>query len=200
MKKVLALAFLMSVVSAPAETCWVNAVLRTHRWSRPPAVLAPWGEYRDAPGDEFLARCNWFPYEVGCSSGDSVVDYAAVPPVRCLSEQELSDRAAAELAAQEAAAAMAGPAPEIFVPALDDEGNLVGTARLVVRAATWELVPLTNSASPQRAWEVQLAEFKGKIGKSDARKDAIRAAKAKGNGVNALDERVGALEAASGVE
>lgn len=98
------------------------------------------------------------------------------------------------------AEAMAGPDPELFVPALDENGNKVGTARIVVRAATWELVPLTNKASPKRVWLVQRDEYKSRIARSDALKNRIKGEKAKWNGNAALIGRVSALEAKEGVE
>jgi hypothetical protein len=83
---------------------------------------------------------------------------------------------------------------------LDEDGNVVGTARIVVRAATWEIVGLTNSASPQRTWmPAQLDEYKSRIAKADRELGVIRKAKGKGNGLPALAERVAALEAFFGI-
>jgi len=114
--------------------------------------------------------------------------------------EEIADRAAARATAAQEAEQYAGPEPELFAPALDEDGNVVGTARIVVRAATWEIVGLTNSASPQRTWmPAQLDEYKSRIAKADRELGVIRKAKGKGNGLAALAERVAALEAFFGI-
>lgn len=169
MKRILfALVVLMSVAApAVAVDMWTNTIT---------GEISPWPPR--LPGDRLSVPAEWY-IEQGW------VQFS-------LAQQ--ADWDAARAAEIEAAAAFTGPDPEVFVPALDDEGQQIGTARLVVRAATWELVPLTNSASPQRIWEVQREEFRGRIAKSAAEREKVRAAKSKGNGLGALADRVDALE------
>ena len=55
------------------------------------------------------------------------------------------------------------PAPESVVPVIDSEtGTQTGTARILVDAATYAIVPVVNPASPQRPADEQIAEFKEK--------------------------------------
>lgn len=171
------LAFLLPAAGASAIDMWTNSI------SGETSAYPP-----RRPADVVGAPLEWFvePGWVRFSLAQQA-DYDA------------AQAAEAESAAAQAEA-LAGPPPEIFVPALDDSGNLVGTARLVVRASTWELVPLTNSASPQRIWAVQKSEFTNKIARADRKKEAIRAAKDKGNGLSAVAGRVNALESERGIE
>ena len=147
---------------------------------------------------------------VGGLPGRIVADGVVISPVtladalangyREPTQADYDARDAANALASEQAAAMAGPDPELFVPALDENGNKVGTARIVVRAATWEVVPLTNEASPKRIWVVQRDEYKSGIARADAVKNKIKSEKGKGNGNAAVLGRISALEASQGVE
>ena len=58
-------------------------------------------------------------------------------------------------AAAAEAEALRGPAPEVFVPMLDSDGEPVGTARIVVIEGSLAVVASTNSASPQKTWAEQ---------------------------------------------
>ena len=203
MKKIMVacLAFLVSV-SAFAATAYMDTVSRQVSWARPDKAVHPETkqEFKN-PSDGTLAACGIVQVEYeDCDFKYRLWGWEPSPWCRAMDADErqaVDDAAAAD---QAEAKALAGPPPEILVPALDEDGNPVGTARLVVRAATWELVPLTNSASPQRHWEVQRTEFKSRIAKTDALKAKIRGEKAKGNGLAAVAGRVGALEAERGVE
>ena len=57
------------------------------------------------------------------------------------------------------AEALRGPAPEVFVPMLNSDGEPVGTARLVVIEGSLSVLASTNSASPQRTWAEQLDQI-----------------------------------------
>ena len=78
--------------------------------------------------------------------------------------QEIADREAARAAEQAAAEALIGPAPEVFVPMLNSDGEPVGTARLVVIEGSLAVVASTNSASPQKTWAEQLDQILAQLG------------------------------------
>ena len=85
--------------------------------------------------------------------------------------QETADWQAAQDAAAQAAAnaqaaaeALRGPAPEVFVPMLNSDGEPVGTARLVVIEGSLAVVASTNSASPQKPWAEQKDQILSQLG------------------------------------
>ena len=80
--------------------------------------------------------------------------------------QDAAAIAAAEAAAQAQAEAEAlrGPAPEVFVPMLDSDGEQVGTARIVVIEGSLAVLASTNSASPQKTWAEQLDQILSQLG------------------------------------
>ncbi len=85
--------------------------------------------------------------------------------------QETADWQAAQAAAAQAAAnaqaaaeALRGPAPEVFVPMLNSDGEPVGTARLVVIEGSLAVVASTNSASPQKPWAEQKDQILAQLG------------------------------------
>ena len=91
------------------------------------------------------------------SEADFIATGARLP-----TQEEIDARAAAQAEAQAAADAAAveaealrGPAPEVFVPMLDSDGEPVGTARIVVIEGSLAVVASTNSASPQKTWAEQ---------------------------------------------
>ena len=63
-----------------------------------------------------------------------------------------------------AAAALRGPAPEVFVPMLNSDGEPVGTARIVVIEGSLAVVASTNSASPQKPWAEQKDQILSQLG------------------------------------
>ena len=62
------------------------------------------------------------------------------------------------------AEALRGPAPEVFVPMLNSDGEPVGTARLVVIEGSLSVLASTNSASPQRTWAEQKNQILAQLG------------------------------------
>ncbi len=76
-----------------------------------------------------------------------------------------------------AAAALRGPAPEVFVPMLNSDGEPVGTARLIVDSDTLELVAVINSESPQRTWAEQKADFMAALSTLAARRATLAASR-----------------------
>lgn len=54
------------------------------------------------------------------------------------------------------------PSPSVIAPVIGTNGTVVGTARLLVDSQNNSLVVVIDSASPQRGWSVQLAEFNQK--------------------------------------
>lgn len=209
MKRCVFVLVLLAVAGAAADTAWIRRAPPHVEWFGKPLYIDVLAEVSPGvfltqrlwdPSDAVCRSNGWESYEYGGVPDDAVWDPAVPVAVRDMTQEELDARAADRAAAADAAVGLAGPPPEVFVPALDDAGNVVGSARLVVRAATWDLIPLTNSASPQRAWLVQSNEYVGKVAKMDARRNGIREAKAKGNKLEAVSERVDALEANAGVE
>lgn len=188
--------------SAFAATAYMDAVSKQVSWLRPDRAVDPVTKQEFAnPSDGTLVACGFILVEYeDCDFKYRLWGWEPSPWCRAMNAAERQAVDDAEAQAQAEAAAMAGPDPELFVPALDENGNKVGTARIVVRAATWELVPLTNEASPKRVWLVQRDEYKSRIARSDALKNRIKNEKAKGNGNAALIGRVSALEAKVGVE
>lgn len=203
MKKIV-FACIAALISATAfaATAYMDTVSRQISWTRPDKAVHPETkqEFKN-PSDGTLAACGIVQVEYeDCDFKYRLWGWEPSPWCRAMNAAERQAVDDAEAQAQAEAAAMAGPDPELFVPALDENGNKVGTARIVVRAATWELVPLTNEASPKRVWLVQRDEYKSRIARSDALKNRIKGEKAKGNGNAALIGRVSALEAKEGVE
>lgn len=84
--------------------------------------------------------------------------------IRQQTPQEIADRAAAVEAAAAEAEALSGPAPEVFVPMLDSDGEPVGTARIVVIEGSLAVVASTNSASPQKTWAEQKDQILAQLG------------------------------------
>ena len=201
MKKIV-FACIAALISATAfaATAYMDTVSRQISWTRPDKAVHPETkqEFKN-PSDGTLVACGFVIAEYeDCPHTYRVVSWDP-PSVRAMTqdERDIADAASAAFAAE--AAALSGPPPEVFVPVLDDAGNAIGTARLVVRASQWVLMPLTNSMSPQRYWVEQQAEFTGRSVEMDTKKDRIKAAKSKGNGTPAVLERLSALEAAFGV-
>lgn len=62
------------------------------------------------------------------------------------------------------AEALRGPAPEVFVPMLNSDGEPVGTARLVVIEGSLSVLASTNSASPQKPWAEQKDQILSQLG------------------------------------
>lgn len=98
------------------------------------------------------------------------VTYNATPAMcaaagwRYATQAEIDAKAAAEAAAQAEAEALRGPAPEVFVPMLNSDGEPVGTARLVVIEGSLAVVASTNSASPQKPWAEQKDQILSQLG------------------------------------
>ena len=80
------------------------------------------------------------------------------------SPERIAAEEAAQAAAQAEAEALRGPAPEVFVPMLNSDGEQVGTARLVVIEGSLSVLASTNSASPQKFWVEQLDQILAQLG------------------------------------
>lgn len=98
------------------------------------------------------------------------VTYNATPAMcesagwRYATQAEIDAKTSAEAAAQAEAEALRGPAPEVFVPMLNSDGEPVGTARLVVIEGSLAVVASTNSASPQKPWAEQKDQILSQLG------------------------------------
>lgn len=96
-----------------------------------------------------------------------------VPGVAAPTDAQLR---ALQPAADRRASDAAYPAPDVTVPMLDSAGHAVGTARIVVDAATLDPVVVINSASPQRPWAEQRAAYMAALTALKAEKAALKAA------------------------
>ena len=113
MKKTLAILAVLLAASAYAETAWVNVGLRkVNKFQHPQTVIVE-GRAVSLPAVltdsalAYLAAAGWVAYEYSCAAADTILDYDAVPPFRCMTAQELADREAARAAEQAAAEAAA---------------------------------------------------------------------------------------------
>ena len=113
MKKTLAILAVLLAVQAYAETAWVNVGLRKINKFEHPQTVTVEGRTVSLPPTltdstlAYLAAAGWVAYEYDCAAADTILDYDAVPPFRCLTAQELADREAARAAEQAAAEAAA---------------------------------------------------------------------------------------------
>lgn len=166
MKRTAAILFFLAAIAAQARPVWVHPPTETVRWWSPPdAVVDANGQRWLGPSAAKMESCGWIICEIGeAAVDDCAVDFAAVPPVRPMTDQELDAREAARLETEAQAEALRGPAPEVFVPMLDSDGELVGTARIVVIAGSLAVVASTNSASPQKTWADQKDQIIAQLG------------------------------------
>ena len=124
---------------------------------------------------------------------------AAGYPLATASEIAADAQAKADAAAAYAAnlALYADPQPAVFVPRVGATiTEIVGQSQIFVDSATSELFAVDETGSPEHT----LAQ---KQKQADARKAKVasaKTAKGKGNGLNALADRVAALEALNGIE
>lgn len=151
--------------SALAETAWVRRDPPHVEWfGKPSYVDVPdVGRVWNPPAEALLAN-GWEAFEYGGAPGDAVLDYLAPVAVRDMTQDELDARQAARASEQAEAEALRGPAPEVFVPMLDSDGELVGTARLVVIEGSLSVLASTNSASPQKPWAEQKDQILAQLG------------------------------------
>lgn len=151
--------------SALAETAWVRRSPPHVEWfGRPSYVDVPGvGRVWNPPAETCLAN-GWEAFEYGGNPLDAVLDYEAEAAVRDMTQDELDARQAARASEQAEAEALRGPAPEVFVPMLNSDGELVGTARLVVIEGSLSVLASTNSASPQKPWAEQLDQILSQLG------------------------------------
>ena len=113
MKKTLAILAVLLAAQAHAETAWVNVGLRKINKFQHPQVVVVDGRAVSLPAvltDSalgYLAAAGWVAYDYDCAAADTILDYDAVPPFRCLTAQEIADRESARAAEQAAAEAAA---------------------------------------------------------------------------------------------
>jgi hypothetical protein len=113
MKKTIAILAVLLAAQTYAETAWVNVGLREINKFQHPQTVTVEGRTVSLPPTltdstlAYLAAAGWVAYEYDCAAADTILDYDAVPPFRCLTAQELADREAARAAEQAAAEAAA---------------------------------------------------------------------------------------------
>jgi hypothetical protein len=127
------------------------------------------------------------------------IDQLIAAGYRLETPEEQAARESAAAAAQAEAAAQAAkydfPQPDVTIPVLDADGNRTGTARLLVDASG-NVVAVTDTSSPQRTWDVQMAEYKAKMAARGVNLSAAKTKAASANSVPALRAAVAALIAA----
>lgn len=199
--------FSMLSVSAFAATAWMDPVSRQVEWYRPAQVVLG-GQAFSPPTDEQLAEAFVVvEYPDGVERNDLVWGWEPEPFVRALTQEELDARAAAEeeAAAQEAADAERPAEFEngivvlnglAFFPAVPGASN--GWA--VAVSPDGDLLTSHWYGSPTSTVSEIVADLSHKAVRQKKKKEAIRAAKAKGNGNQAILERLNALEAERGIE
>jgi len=121
--------------------------------------------------------------------------YAPASPAEVEAQEQADALAKAEAAAQ--AAQYADPQPAVFVPRVAGTiTNIVGQSQVFVDGETGEVFALDETGSPEKT----LAQKQAQNAARKVKVAAAKTAKAKGNGLNALAERVAALEALNGIE
>lgn len=156
------LMFLLAATTYAVEM-WTNSIT---------GEVSPWPPR--IPGDRLSVPGGWY-VENGWTRFDE-------------EQQAAWDSRVAEEIAEAAQAAY--PSPEVILPCVDDDGNVIPelTARLVVRASTWTLLAPTNSASPQKAWSNQQDQIRRLIAMEDARTSKIASGKAKNSAANTVPQ------------
>lgn len=208
MKKTALVLFLfLAAGPAFAATAWMDAAAREVHWFRPGQVTLG-GQAFSPPTDEQLAEAFVVvEYPDGVERNDLVWGWAPEPFIRAMTQEELDARAAAEeeAAAQEAADAERPAEFEngivvlnglAFFPAVPGASN--GWA--VAVSPDGDLLTSHWYGSPTSTVSEIVADLSRKAVRQKEKKEAIRAAKVKGNGNQAILERLKALEAERGIE
>lgn len=94
----LSLVALLATTAFSGDTAWYNVGTQTVQWQRPAYVDLNGSRYYP-PTSAQLELAGWASVALECQWTDTVTDWAASPPVRCMTEQELAARAAEEAAA-----------------------------------------------------------------------------------------------------
>lgn len=172
MKRTAAIVFLLAAICANARIVWVYPNTSTVRWWAPPEYAV------DATGQRWLyptatklAECGWRLCEIGDAAvDDCVIDFAAMPPVRPMTAQELADREAARAAAQAEAETQAA-LPQTSATGyavLDETGHWV---ELIPTGDSLPVIGVRVSNSPLTPEERALMKAERK-----AARDALKAA------------------------
>ena len=189
---------------SPAGEVWVNSRTRDVRWTgRPPAVMAPWGEYREAPSDEFLSRCDWAVYSFDCPPESAVVSFDGGVLVRCKTQEEL-DAEAAEIARAEAEAEAQASLPLMSASgfaAPNEAGHWVKFVAATTNEISETLAVQISHSPPDPVVAAQMerdAKAKWKAGKdAEAASAAKKLAAIESAGKNGrVNDRLDAIEAA----
>ena len=195
-KPICILALLTAAAESFAATAWVNASARQIWWHSKPEIIVVEGRKVSLPTDAALADSGWTAIEYDCHPTDAVLDYDAVPPIRCMTPAELEAREAqrqADQAAAEAAATLPATFPTgiavtneaghwvEFIP----DGTNVVCETLAIQISHSPLTPEQRNQMRQDA-----------VATREAKRAEAKAAKKNGK----LQDRIAALEALLGVE
>lgn len=198
MKKIAAICIL-AAAQAYAGTAWVNVAARKVNWYQHPQIvqvedrtvsLAP---VLTPSALAYLAAAGWTAIEYDCHPTDAVLDYDAVPPIRCMTPAELEAREAARAAAQaeaEAAATLPIQSATGFA-VLDNDGHWV---ELEPTGDSLPVIGVRVSNSPLTPEERAAMKAERK-----AAHDALKAA-AKDKKLNDKDKIALLMKAVFGVE
>jgi hypothetical protein len=205
MKKIAAICIL-AAAQAYAGTAWVNVAARKVNWYQHPQIVQVEGRTVSlAPvltpsALAYLAAAGWTAIECDCHPTDAVLDYDAVPPIRCMTPAELEAREAAEAqAAQEAAEQALLPRQEPtgieapWIVLLDSTNRTVGIG--VEATPAGDLITYQFHASPVDWKKVDANRAAARAARETKRADAAAAKKS-----GQLQRRIAALEAMLGVE
>jgi len=185
--------------SAFAATAYMDAVSKQVSWFRPDRAVDPVTEQEFAnPSDGTLVACGFVLVEYeDCDFKYRLWGWEPSPWCRAMNAAERQAVDDAEAKAEAEAAAYASPQPVVLVPRVDGSlTNIVGESQIIVDAATGEVLAVDDTGSPKHT----LAQKQAQFAANEAAKAKAKTAKAKGNGLPALAERVAALEALNGIE
>lgn len=201
MKKIAAIC-IIAAAQAYAGTAWVSVAERKVNWYQHPQIVQVEGRTVSlaptlTPSSlAYLAAAGWTAIEYDCHPADAVLDYDAVPPIRCMTPAELDARESqrqADQAAAEAAATLPATFPTgiavtnsaghwvEFIP----DGTNVVCETLAIQISHSPLTPEQRNQMRQDA-----------VATREAKRAKAAAAKKSGQ----LQRRIEALEAMLGVE
>lgn len=207
MKKILFAMTVLFAAQAFAAVGWVRPNPPAIRWFGKPEYVDLYDIRHWSPTDAQCVEAGWVACEYGGNPADAVLDYSATPPLRDMTQEELDARDAAQAAAQAEAEAHAND------PVRFDNGIVSGNGFVYIPATPggsngWVVAVTTNGdlltshwyGSPTSTVSEIVSDLTNRAARLQTKKNAAKAAKAKGNGTPALQARIAALEALLGVE
>lgn len=195
MKKIAAICIL-AAAQAYAGTAWVNVAERKVNWYRHPQIVQVEGRTISlaptlTPSSlAYLAAAGWTAVEYDCHPTDAVLDYDAVPPIRCMTPAELEAREA-QRQADQAAAEAAATLPATFthgIAVTNSAGHWVKFVPDGTNAVSETLaIQISHSPpDPQTAAQMEADAIEAHEAKKAANRAKIGEAKAKAAAANSV--------------